>query len=552
MKIFFCWSGESSHKISLLFDDFLKAIFPFIETFISSENIANGLMWNDILKKELKNCSIGILFITKQNINSPWINFEAGALSNSFVNSRVIPFLFGVEKSDIRFPLAMFQSCDANKDEIQKFFMSINNYSEEPMIKESILIKNFESFWPNWENKLVILLDSLISENAKKIGDDIRVPTDSIEIKTYMLEYFKKKISMKGLYQKILTLDYINGKMMWIEEEEWILKASELLEEFENKNWIDRKFRILYGQFVTKPISILEYINACILVDPPVLYYTIKNIFNRFSKSCVSLMSVRDIFEDYDGKLVEDNKEYFEKSGLIDGNFPHPSERDKLIHASNPPTVNYKGIIPDFLDRNDIHYLFEKMDELRKNAKKMIDYEATVSLSHIVLSHFHLCNEKPVMLITASNTFKDRLKIFSEIPIIIKEDDFYFYGESTNKPSTEAITHWIIHSSMLKNKKDRYASIIHIHNETMTTIAEKSEKLELETAIIPTIPHYDYGTEDLGERIFNAFNINNTFGVTVRAHGQWFIGDTFEGLSRDIKKILHEVEKKKAIYGVKP
>uniref|UniRef100_UPI0024816846 toll/interleukin-1 receptor domain-containing protein n=1 Tax=Liquorilactobacillus sicerae TaxID=1416943 RepID=UPI0024816846 len=52
----------------------------YTEPFMSSDDIARGDDWNNKINGELNNSRIGILFITPENINSNWLNFEAGAL----------------------------------------------------------------------------------------------------------------------------------------------------------------------------------------------------------------------------------------------------------------------------------------------------------------------------------------------------------------------------------------------------------------------------------------------------------------------------------------
>ena len=41
---------------------------------------------------ELENSTFGILCVTKDNINAPWLSFEAGALSKTMDKSFVSPF----------------------------------------------------------------------------------------------------------------------------------------------------------------------------------------------------------------------------------------------------------------------------------------------------------------------------------------------------------------------------------------------------------------------------------------------------------------------------
>jgi len=79
MKVFLSWSGSRSKEVAQYFGEWLPHIFHSLDIFISVE-IAKGLDWNKEIYENLKTCDFGLFFITKNNINSSWLNFEAGAL----------------------------------------------------------------------------------------------------------------------------------------------------------------------------------------------------------------------------------------------------------------------------------------------------------------------------------------------------------------------------------------------------------------------------------------------------------------------------------------
>lgn len=101
MKIFISWSGDTSHKVALLLRDWLPSVIQSIDPYVSSIDIDKGARWSADIAAELDNSSFGILCVTHDNIEAPWLNFEAGALGKSVEKSRVCPFLFRVKKSQI-------------------------------------------------------------------------------------------------------------------------------------------------------------------------------------------------------------------------------------------------------------------------------------------------------------------------------------------------------------------------------------------------------------------------------------------------------------------
>ncbi|MCK1284356.1 toll/interleukin-1 receptor domain-containing protein [Bradyrhizobium sp. 44] len=69
--------------------------------YMSSEDIEKGTHWSSSIRHELDSTSFGILILTPENTESPWLHFEAGAIAKSVIDGRVAPILFGLKPSDI-------------------------------------------------------------------------------------------------------------------------------------------------------------------------------------------------------------------------------------------------------------------------------------------------------------------------------------------------------------------------------------------------------------------------------------------------------------------
>ena len=80
MKVLISWSGELSHRVALELRKQLPLFIQAVEPWVSSEDIAKGELWHTELAKELEDGSVGILCITRENVGSPWVNYEAGDL----------------------------------------------------------------------------------------------------------------------------------------------------------------------------------------------------------------------------------------------------------------------------------------------------------------------------------------------------------------------------------------------------------------------------------------------------------------------------------------
>ncbi|HBA9440845.1 TPA: TIR domain-containing protein, partial [Escherichia coli] len=147
MKIFISWSGQDSLEIAKVLRDWIPNVIQVAEPYVSAEDIDKGTRWATDISKELDDSSYGIICLTKNNINAPWINFEAGALGKKVDKSRVSPFLFKIKPSEITGPILQFQYTRSDdKNDILKLMLSINN--QAGFLTEERLTKAFEQWWP--------------------------------------------------------------------------------------------------------------------------------------------------------------------------------------------------------------------------------------------------------------------------------------------------------------------------------------------------------------------------------------------------------------------
>ena len=103
VKIFLSWSGQRSHKAACVLREWLPSVIQSVAPYVSSEDIDKGARWSTDIAKELEAAHYGIICITKENVATPWINFEAGALSKSLDKSNVTPFLLDKDRQENNF-----------------------------------------------------------------------------------------------------------------------------------------------------------------------------------------------------------------------------------------------------------------------------------------------------------------------------------------------------------------------------------------------------------------------------------------------------------------
>jgi TIR domain len=194
MKVFLSWSGEKSHKVAIVFRDWLPAVIQSLEPYVSSEDIDKGARWSTDIAKELDDSSFGILCVTKQNIDAPWLTFEAGALSKTMDKSFVSPFLFDIKRSEVNGPILQFQSTVFEKDDVEKLIKTLNRACGEGQLKDGLLTKAFDVWWPTLEEKLNEIGEN--DDKVAKIEDDAALDTSA--------EILEEILDLSRMNQKLL------------------------------------------------------------------------------------------------------------------------------------------------------------------------------------------------------------------------------------------------------------------------------------------------------------------------------------------------------------
>ena len=94
MKVFISWSGQPSKRLGEALRDWLPGVLQLVTPYFTPSDIEKGTLWSTDIAKELSESQVGILCVTRDNIHSDWLLFEAGALSKSLEKSHVCPVLF--------------------------------------------------------------------------------------------------------------------------------------------------------------------------------------------------------------------------------------------------------------------------------------------------------------------------------------------------------------------------------------------------------------------------------------------------------------------------
>jgi hypothetical protein len=163
MKVFLSWSGERSRKLAEILKAWLPAVIQAVKPYFTPDDIEKGVRWTNEISKELEQSSVGIICLTRANLQAPWLMFEAGALAKSIEQSRVVPLLFGVDPSDLQGPLLQFQAASFNENEVRKLVKTINAALGDNGLDSQVLESVFEKWWPELEQKVRGVMEAVAS-----------------------------------------------------------------------------------------------------------------------------------------------------------------------------------------------------------------------------------------------------------------------------------------------------------------------------------------------------------------------------------------------------
>lgn len=255
MKVFLSWSGNISKEIAEELNKWIPTVLQSVKPYFSPSDIEKGAKWDSEITNNLNESSMGIICVTAENTNKPWILFEAGALSNKLEKSRVCPLLFEIANSDLTGPLATFQTTIFNKNEFKKLIQTINKQLGETKVMDAIFEETFETFFPKLEQKI----NAIIKKNQSK---DIERPIERTdrEILEEILELTRRQYITKP--KRTFTFPTLEQEVNFEKQYDEISeKEKEFIESMIYKYIKENKFRLKEYQQLDENL-LLEYFRS--------------------------------------------------------------------------------------------------------------------------------------------------------------------------------------------------------------------------------------------------------------------------------------------------
>ena len=223
-KVFISWGGDLSKKLAEEIKNWLPSVLQFVKPYFTPDDIEKGARWESHIAQELSSSNVGIICLTKDNINRPWILFEAGALSKNFGKSNVCTILFNVDSSQITGPLTSFQATKFDKTDFKKLVKTINETGADSKLDSKILDEVFEMWWPRLEEKI----NSIIVDHKEELNSEERSEREILEEVLELTRMYARRIPRKSdarhaLHRLLKALEHIQIRFTDKEESNMVL-----------------------------------------------------------------------------------------------------------------------------------------------------------------------------------------------------------------------------------------------------------------------------------------------------------------------------------------
>lgn len=155
MKVFISWSKDKSRLTAEALNKWIPKVIQAIEPWISTD-IEKGKRWSQEINDNLEKTKVGIFCLNQENLNEPWILFEAGAMAKT-KDAHVCTFLLDITPTDVQQPLAQFHHTKYEKEDIRKLIHTINtalDANNEKSLKPEVLNDTFEKYWGDLDKEL--------------------------------------------------------------------------------------------------------------------------------------------------------------------------------------------------------------------------------------------------------------------------------------------------------------------------------------------------------------------------------------------------------------
>ncbi len=229
MRVFISWSGTASRTVAQALYETLPLMLQNVTPWSSFGDIVPGDNWGSNIAFELQRAEFAIVCVTPENLKSPWIHFEVGALLKSLGPTRVCPFLIGFSPADLSGPLMQFQAVEATHDGTRRLVKALNEADDANILDPRHFELAFQTWWPRLEESIL----SAVGEPTPSKPVDAAIPGKEGPAKT-------ERALLEEILRKLATGDAPAAEPAGVREPEFVF--------------------LVHGRAVEKAESIARYV----------------------------------------------------------------------------------------------------------------------------------------------------------------------------------------------------------------------------------------------------------------------------------------------------
>jgi hypothetical protein len=172
LPIFVSWSGARSEAVAKILCSWLPKVLHTTDPWMSS-TMDVGVTWFQEIGARLSSTTFGILCLTPENWQAPWLNFEAGAIGRTLQGGRVCPYLAGgLQIAQMSGPLVNYNARAANRDGTYDLVATINAALGDMRVRDDVLSHSFETAWGTLDAQLQAIPTPKKDGKSARSGDD--------------------------------------------------------------------------------------------------------------------------------------------------------------------------------------------------------------------------------------------------------------------------------------------------------------------------------------------------------------------------------------------
>ena len=155
MQVFLSWSGDKGGEIAKALRGWLPLVLQAVKPWMSKRDISAGSHWLVELNEALAKADAGIVCVTEENLQEPWMLFESGGLLKAVDKPFVCPYLIDLPPAKLSGPLGQFQGMPADRQGTLDLLNTLKGKLPPDSRPEAdVFATSFETFWPKLEEQV--------------------------------------------------------------------------------------------------------------------------------------------------------------------------------------------------------------------------------------------------------------------------------------------------------------------------------------------------------------------------------------------------------------